>query len=344
MFLSADQLKANIDWLLENASPPVRYLTHIHLLRTPLHAEGMAVLWRQVEICPEAEEIFSKQEPDGSWYTGGSWAMQPSYRLKSGWDPYTPKYVTAAWILPLLGEMGFTAQDERVQKACDYVLSNGYFRSPLFQDHEAAGLQSLDVIQAEISPCHFAQYLLALGSVGMAEDRRVRKGFALLLQQQRLDGGWALEKHIRERGWDRSCPFSSYHATMALYRSGDPVYRDALVRGLGYLLWNLSIKTDEELRRFYYHGHSLVHELLMFSEYRVGLQEHSVQVMLDWLAGMYHAGEGCFRYAGKPISQYSQRQDSMDARVAKYRLHHLIEDDWLTYTLTRIGMNLQQAA
>jgi hypothetical protein len=32
----------------------------------------------------------------------------------------------------------------------------------------------------------------------------------------------------------------------------------------------------------------------------------------------------------------------MDSRVAKYRLYHLIEDDWLTYYATRIAANLDK--
>lgn len=66
----------------------------------------------------------------------------------------------------------------------------------------------------------------------------------------------------------------------------------------------------------------------MFSEFGIGLK--------------HRADEGYFRYDGKPISQYSQWKDGMDARVAKYRLYHLIEDDWLTYHLTRIGANLNR--
>jgi hypothetical protein len=34
-----------------------------------------------------------------------------------------PKYVTTAWILPILGDMGFDIQDERVKRACEYALS-----------------------------------------------------------------------------------------------------------------------------------------------------------------------------------------------------------------------------
>jgi len=79
----------------------------------------------------------------------------------------------------------------------------------------------------------------------------------------------------------------------------------------------------------------------MFTELKVGLAEKPVQALLEWLMTMYHADEGRFIYNGKSISQYSRRKDGMDARVAKYRLYHLIEDDWLTYYATRIGANLE---
>ncbi len=73
MILDTDQIKQNIDWLLSNASPPVKYLTHIYLLGTSPHSERTAALWQQVETCEETEEIFNKQEKNGSWYAGGSW-------------------------------------------------------------------------------------------------------------------------------------------------------------------------------------------------------------------------------------------------------------------------------
>ncbi len=82
----------------------------------------------------------------------------------------------------------------------------------------------------------------------------------------------------------------------------------------------------------------------MFSELQVGLEEEPVQALLEWLMTMYHPDEGYFKYTGKPISKYSRRQDAMDSRVAKYRLYHLIEDDWLTYYATRIGANLLSAS
>lgn len=341
MILSASQIDRNIAWLLSDGSPPVRYLTHKYLLKTPAGSEEMANLRSDAQTCRDAEEILSKQREDGSWCSGGSWALKPSYLQKSkpdGYDPESPKYVTAIWVLPLLGDMGFTAEDERIRKACDYILSYkaegmevGYriFNDPSFYpDYD------------EFVPCRFAQYLVALGKVGLQDNVRVKKGFEVLLGSQREDGGWVSPYHFRERNWTRSCPASSAVAATALYYSGRPETREALRRALEFLVWHLSTKEAQEIQRFFYHGHSTVHELLMFSELRVGLEEKPVRAMLEWLMTMYRTDEGCFRYTGKPIAEFSRRQDGMDARVAKYRLYHLLEDDWLTYYGTRIGANL----
>jgi hypothetical protein len=127
---------------------------------------------------------------------------------------------------------------------------------------------------------------------------------------------------------------------MALYCSRNPAYEEALIRGAEFILWHLSTKKDCDLRQFYYHGHSMVRELVMFSELGIGLQTRAVRTILKWLMTMYDAKEGCFRYTGKPVSKYSKRQDGIDSRVAKYRFYHMIEDDWLTYHMTRIAANM----
>ena len=335
IILTTAQIEKNIAWLLSNGSAPVKYLTHKYLLKTR-RSQLMKGLWEDVEICQDAQDILGKQEKDGSWYAGGSWSLKPSYIGKEGYDPFNPKYVTTVWVLPILGEMGFTVQDRRIRKACNYVLSHGYFLDPIFSA-PTANLKADDV---RFSPCRFSQYLVALGKVGLTDDVCVQKGYKVLVSLQRDDGGWALQQHIIERNWTRSCPVSSYHATLALYCSKNRRYKDRLTKALKFLVWHLSTKKDDELRRFFYHGHNTVHELLMFSEHQIGLEEKAIQTILEWLMMMYRAAEGCFKYIGKPISKYSNQEDGMDARVAKYRLYHVIEDDWLTYYMTRIGANL----
>jgi hypothetical protein len=336
MILNTKQINKNIDWLLSNGSAPVRYLTHKHILGITHSPRAMRRLWADVENSPFVQEIFSKQEKDGSWHAGGSWAHGPSYSIKGGIDPYTPKYTTTVWILPLLGEMGYSAKDKRILKACRYVVSHGYFLDPIFRkpiDHISGSA-------IELSPCRFAQYMMALGSVGFVSDSRVKKGYEVLLHMQRGDGGWVFRRHYKQMGWTRSCPYSSYHGTAALYCSKDPAHREALIRGLKFLVWHLSTKKARHLRQFFYHGHSTVRELLMFSELDVGLKTKAVKTILNWLMTMYNPRQGCFSYAGKPVSKYSNNQDGIDSRVAKYRLFHLIENDWFTYHMTKIAVSL----
>ena len=335
-FFGAEQIEKSISWLLANGSAPVRYLTHRHLLHTPAKSHVMRELWQEVDGSPDVREIFSRQDRDGSWCSGGSWSLKPPYALKSGRDPYTPKYVTAVWLLPLLGEIGYTARDARIRKACDFVIAHGYFRPPRLDEL----LNTVRQDPKAFGPCRFTQYMIAFGLVGLAADARARKGYEILLRTQREDGGWAWSMHYDMYGWTRSCPFATYGAVAALYHSQDPDYHAALVRGMHFLLRHLAIRKDHELRSFFYHGHSILHELAMFSEFGLGLRQRPVQTILNWLMEMHHPDEGCFRYNGKPVSKYTNREDGMEPRVAKYRLYHIIETDWLTYRMTRIAMNV----
>jgi hypothetical protein len=335
-FLSAEQAEKNVSWLLANGSAPVRYLTQRHLLHTPVASKAMHALWREVERSPDVVEMFAKQDPDGSWCAGGPWSLKPSYALKSGRDPFTPKYCTTVWLLPLLGEIGFTARDPRIRRACDFALSHGYFRAPLLE-------QFLDAVRKDkdaFAPCRLTQYMIALGLVGFAADPRAHKGYEILLRTQREDGGWVWSGHYDMYHWTRSCPYPTYGAVAALYHSGNRAYRSALVKGLNFLLWHLTIRKDNELQAFFYHGHSILHELTIFSEFGLGLDTKPIRTILRWLKGMHHPDEGCFRYDGKPVSRYTNREDGMEPRVAKYRLYHMIETDWLTYRLTRIAKNI----
>jgi hypothetical protein len=340
MILSASEIDKSTTWLLSNGSPPVKYLTHKYILKTPADSQVMTNLWGDARTCKDAEEIFNVQREDGSWFSGGSWALKPPYQQKKktgGYDPESPKYVTAIWVLPLLGDMGFSVEDPRIRKACEYILS--YQEIELY-DRIFNDIQfNVDFAQVEVCSRFFYR-LAALAKVGFQNDERVKRGYAALLGAQREDGGWISPFCASQHNWTRSCPFSSYGATLALYCAKNEEYRKPLIKALEFLVWHLSTKQAEEIRRFFYHGHSTIHELLMLTELKVGLEAKPVQVLLDWLMTMYDVDAGCFKYAGKPISQYSRRKDGMDSRVSKYRLYHLIEDDWFTYYGTRIGANL----
>ena len=336
--LSIRQIENNINWLLAHGSAPVEYLTHRYLLNEREGSSEAKRLWRAVEKDREAVEIFSKQKRNGSWCAGGSWSLPPSYIPKGGYTVVSPKYVTTAWILPILGDMGFSIKDKRIKKACEYILSfqcrNGFIAETDVNRYD------VDVDDLHNMPCRFSIILIGLGKVGAGNDPRVKKAYDLLAKWQRTDGGWVLEMHINERNWTRSCPYSTFHATYALYVSKNKEYYPYVRQGLNFLLNHLSQKNENEIRKFFYHGHSIIHELGMFSEYGIGMNSKPIRAQLEWLMEMYNEKEGSFIYSGKPVSKYSHRKDGMDSRVAKYRLYHIIETDWLTYHLTKIVSNL----
>jgi hypothetical protein len=338
MILSKAEIDNNIAWLVQNASSSVRYLTYCHLLKMDTNSVDARRLWGDVQKDKDVREIFAKQKADGSWCAGGPWASPPSYIPKGGCTPVSPKYVTATWILWILGDAGFNMQDKSIRKACDYVLAfqcrNGFIPETDKDKYE------VDVQILENMPCRFSLMLIGLGKVGAFCDTRLASSYKLLVRWQREDGGWILQKHKEERNWHRSCPYSTFHATYALHVANNERYKEPIRKGLMFLLHHLSQKEGSEIKKFFYHGHSIIHELLMFSEFGIGLDTKPVRTILEWLSEMYDAREGCFAYNGKPIAKYSRRKDGMDARVAKYRLYHLIETDWFTYYMTRISQNM----
>jgi hypothetical protein len=340
-----EQIRRSVDWLCDNGSPPVRYLTHRYILGASPGSMRLKDLWHGVEKCGDVIEIFSKQNDDGSWYSGGSWSTKPSYLQKEGYTPYSPKYATTIWVLILLGDMGFDMSDPRIRKACEFTMgfqhpdgTFGSFAKSYFKRKRASH-------EPPNIPCHFAGYLTGLAKVGMGTDPRLDKSFDLLLRWQRDDGGWLNERHITGEAspykvWTRSCPFVTYFACQALRHSGRGEAREPFRRGLDFLARHLGTKRPEEQKRFFYHGHETVRELLMFSEEGTAVPGKVVDTLLGWLVGMYDPETGTYRYDGKPISKMSRRVDGHTSREFKYRLYHMIEDDWLTYYVTRILRNL----
>ena len=210
MLLSSPEIRNNIEWLKENASPSVLYLTNRNLLHADPESNYMKELWRGVLADPEVIKIFSLQNENGSWFSGGSWGPR-GYRRQTG-EGFTstrPKFVTTAWILPFLGEIGFRNDDERIKKSTDFIYSqlNGYINiTECRLPKDCCGLNAVS--------------LWGLASVGLAEDKRLRNEWMKLIHCQRTDGGWLNPNHLADsptpsktKGrwpWDRSCVWGSY--------------------------------------------------------------------------------------------------------------------------------------
>jgi len=84
-----------------------------------------------------------------------------------------------------------------------------------------------------------------------------------------------------------------------------------------------------------------------------------LRAQLAWLKGYYREDQGCFRAAQKPSADfwrhigavmhefelrlgpdYWEQVSKTSPPVLRYHLYQLIEDDWLTYYLTRVALRL----
>jgi hypothetical protein len=360
MFLSIEEINTSLHWLIENASLPVKYLTYKHILKTDAESKSMTELWKHIENGSAATEIFSRQNEDGSWFSGGPWGPQ-GYRQQTGrgYTASRPKFVTTAWILPYLGEMGFTIADERVRKSCESMLQEmGPYSQCSDSPSETANCCGL-----------YAIPLRAFASVGMAADERLQGGWNWLTLCQRPDGGWLNPNHLADSPtpsktvgrwpWDRSCAWGSFFAVQALFYAEQTPARRALPAALEFLLGHLSQKDPEHIQTWVYHGHNIVKELLMCSEAGIDMRAQPIPTLLNWLKGYYRPDAGVFRTQDHPIPNFVRHISTIikafedkygaaywdtiaktSAPVLRYHLYHLVEDDWLTYYLTRIAFNM----
>jgi len=338
--LDNEGVERSIEWLLDNASAPVRYQTRLRIVGEDPSTAEMRALWREAHRHPDNAEAFTKQKPDGSWCSGGSWAPNPSYIPMSGYTPVSPKYVTTSWLLNILGDAGYTVADPRISKAVKWILTYQRPNGVLVEHHKPLTEEDHDPNPRNV-PCRMSIQLAGLAKVGAADDPRVRKGFNVLLNWQREDGGWVQEGHkdgtvAPYQIWTRSCPWVTFYTCAALHASRLPEHREPLKRGLGFILWHLNQKKKDDLRRFFWHGHEPVKELVMLAENGFGRDEPAIDNLLGWLETMYNPATGSYRYNSKSLSKMTIKEDGGDPRVMKYRLYHLIEEDWLTYWMTRV--------
>ncbi len=107
-----EQLKGDsLPWLLEPESWGVRYLALRDLTETSPGSMELKSARRSAHENGPIASLLAEMHPDGYWVEPG-----PGYR---------PKYRSTVWALILLAQLGASAdQDERIAKACEYVLAN----------------------------------------------------------------------------------------------------------------------------------------------------------------------------------------------------------------------------
>jgi hypothetical protein len=344
--LNDEDYKKCLQWLKNNASAPVQYMTHLKILREDSQSKKMQDLWNQVLEDSLSKYIFDKQHQDGSWFTGGPWHSSPSYVQKAGYTAVSPKYVTTVWILKILGDMGYTIKDPRIQKAVDWVFKWRLNNGVITEDRRLLGKPAN--INPNNFPCRMNAMMDGLARVGASADPRFLSSIQRLTGWQREDGGWLNEGHRDAsmspyKVWNRSCPWSSQFALNTLYHSELPKFREILYNALKFQVWHLEQKPEEAIKKVFYHGHEPIQEMIMLSDLHIFLESNPFINLLNWLEEMYNSEQGYFKYS-EPKQEISvKRADKVSREVMKYRSFHQTEDDWLTYNIMRIETNLKNS-
>ncbi len=169
------KLKADpTGWLLDPDCSPVRYWTLVDILGRPPDDPEVLAAQAAVPAYPPVADLLAAQEPDGHWGT-------PNYYLpRAGRGTF--------WVLSVLGDLGLTAAEDHVRRACDFIFAHQRPDGAFCRRRHVPG-QGM-VWEERTEPCTQARIVRFLIQFGYAEDPRLRKAIDWIQALQRDDGMW----------------------------------------------------------------------------------------------------------------------------------------------------------
>jgi len=187
-----------IDWLL-SGEPFVRYRTLIDLLGRPNVDEEVLETKRSIYKHMLVRQIFKKQNKDGYWGAPND--------IYAWW----PRKDTTFWLLGVLADFGFTKEDSRICKACEYVFSTQF---------SSGGFGWAPPVTP--ADCYTGILAESLAKTGYIHDSRLKKAYEWIVPRQRLDGGfWCKSSGLpgRPREKEPSCAFTTLCVLSALVQN-----------------------------------------------------------------------------------------------------------------------------
>ncbi len=162
------------DWLLEEDNPSVRYFALKRIVGLPESHKGVREARQRIMERGVVPEILVKQQ------TSGNWGEERAF--------YTGKYRSTVWQLLIIAEHAAHAEDERVKRACEFILDRSQDRSTGgFSMHTAE--RTGGGRAAEVIPCLTGNMIWSLARLGYHEDERFRRGVDWLAKYLRFDDG-----------------------------------------------------------------------------------------------------------------------------------------------------------
>ncbi len=150
-------------WLLEPSNPAVRQVALRDLQGRPADDPDVAAARRSAMAADPIAAILAAQQPDGHWEKPG--------------PGYATKYRGTVWQVIFLDQLGADPDDERIRRACAYVLAHsqaatGGFGAPGRIDREAVPPPS------SVIHCLNGNLLRILIGFGWLEDDGVQRAIA----------------------------------------------------------------------------------------------------------------------------------------------------------------------
>jgi hypothetical protein len=168
-------LKADpLEWLLEPECPPIRYRTLVDVLDRPGEDPEVCAAQAAIPRYPPIAELLAGQATDGSW------GRRDYYLPRTGRGTF--------WVLSVLGDLGLTADEERIRRACELMFQDQRENGAFCRRRRIPGQGT--VWQKDTEPCTHARIARFMIQLGYGDDPRVRKAVEWLVPIQRDDGMW----------------------------------------------------------------------------------------------------------------------------------------------------------
>ncbi len=237
--LSADPT----EWLLEKNNPGVRVLALTRILDRPPDDPEVVESKRDIMNTGTIVRILAGQQPEGCWELPDVF--------------YRAKYKGTAWQLIILAELGADGGEERIRRACEFILKNS-------QDAGSGGFSIYRSARSgggrpgEVIPCLTGNMVWSLIQLGLSDDPRVMSGINWIARYQRFDDGiLRAPKGWPYDGWPQcwgkhTCHMGAVKALKALAavpeKKRTPEIRKAIEQGVEYMLMHHIYKKSHDLK------------------------------------------------------------------------------------------------